>query len=271
MGWRGFHEEGTKEVHYALAWSVVYFLLTEYLDADLPLRTRVRQLYETDPEEICRLEGRWKAFVISLHLTEKLEELAGLRPGANDKDEDSGGDGEATASTKLTACWAIDQLGTQRYLDRRRALRALERGFELEDPEARRHAYLAFARLSADLSATSSRADLTDIRGVMERGADRIDRVIADPDSPPELRQQLVATVARNLPRQQRWLPVFIRLLDAPESEIRVEAARGLGRALVKRTVINPSFWRAGSPSERRKEIDEWEDWWSSQPIEARQ
>lgn len=253
LDWSGFHEEGKKETHYALAWSVVNWLLTEYLPDDRPLGERIRSLYHIDADRLAAEESRWKRYLRAYDLTSELVRLAGL---------EAGGAAAGPEATPLTSRWAIRQLGTRKYLDRERALRALVRGFDAVTADRREACYIGFLRVASSLEGEIYPD--RDLATLLVLGRDRIQEVLTAADTPASLRRILVEELSRDLLANPHWVPVFIDLLDAPEGEIRVVAAHGLGRAEIKPTILNPRFWRQGSQAARRDEIHEWRLWWSS-------
>ncbi len=241
LDWDDFHQNGKKEVHYALAWSSVYFLLERHFDSGRPLRERIEMLLEIDRDQVSGLGREWKSFLASFDLTNHLCRLSGNR------------------DRTLTRRWAIQQLGTLQYLDYNRTLVTLLDGFDAEE-ELRREFYLSFLRAASDLEQKDYVTP--DQAAWIREGHGRLRRLLLDPRTDAALRSDLLEAISDDLPKRTDWFPVFIDLLDSPESEVRVVAAQGLGRAEIKPTILNPDFWRESTPGQRRAEIDEWRTWW---------
>jgi hypothetical protein len=252
LGWGDFHDGDAKDLNYALSWSLVYFLLDRVLQPGVSLGERIRTLYRIDRSWIAAQESRFLDFLRDFDLTEALVALAHPRPGS--------------ALGKLTPLWAVDQLGTLRFLDEGRALCVLES--LLDAPEAA----LADRARIAFLHALARSVDGAHRPSSSERGRDRVAAILLDPSQPLAQRMALTSALT-DLPRvDPRWVPVLIRLLEAPEGEVRAEAARGLGASYMKPTIVNPAFWRHGDPSLRKAEVDEWRAWWAGRqtgPIAA--
>ena len=244
LSWRAFHNDPHKEIEYAISWSVVYFFLTERLADRGPLAARIAALVELSPDAIVAAEPAWRRFLTQFDLTSRLIALARTaQPDAGDW---------------LTGRWAIQQLGSLRFLDDARAGECL---VELQDSPrstVSAHASLAFLRFLARGPAENVPT------AVVDRGREQIQRILLDPQEPALLRAVL-AGGTEGLPRtDRRWMPALIQLLDDPSSEVRTAAARALGTSLTKPTILNPSFWRDGEPTARRQEFHEWKAYWAS-------
>ncbi|MBI4582595.1 MAG: hypothetical protein HY717_00985 [Planctomycetes bacterium] len=249
MDWSEFHESQSKEKHYALAWSIVYFILEEHLPADWPLGRRIQSLYQFDRQALKQMEPRWISFLMNYNLTEKLVQLATLEAS-----------GEERHPSRLMPAWAIQQLGSLKSLDQQRALSILVRLFDDPRPWKRQLSYLSFIRL---LSSSYYMAPGLETLEAAVKGRLRIEQALLEAAIPPDLRLAMVLEASRALVRQPHWVPVFISLLEAPDGEIRAAAAQGLAQAEIKPTIVNPAFWKeARHQAERQSEINEWKDWW---------
>lgn len=248
--WGEFHRENLKSRHYALAWSVVYFILEHVMTDRLPLGDRIRLLHQLDREELARLEPEWKAFLVHFDLTSALIRHSQLMEA-----------GPLDPSLRLTALWAIDQLGSLRQLDRNRVLQALLAGFEHDEPEVRRKCYLAFIDTARRLE-NEEFLDTPRLEAI-RRGRDTLRELVSRPETPRRIRREILEACERDLLEQPGWLPVYIEALADSEGEIRVVAARGLGMTRTKPTMINPDFWLLEPAVHREREVQEWRDWWT--------
>ena len=97
-----------------------------------------------------------------------------------------------------------------------------------------------------------------------ERGRRRIAEEVLDDSRPLPWRQALALGAAELPGTDPWWIPILIRLLDAPAADLRAAAARGLSAIQAKSTIVNPAFWRDGAPARRTAEVDEWRIWWTS-------
>lgn len=245
MTWSDFHKEHRKEIHYALAWSVVNYLLTRHLDQDVPLGERIKSLYTMDVSEIAALEPDWRIYMREFDLTDTLIRLAyskdhGIRPN-------------------LTSRWAIDRLGTVHGLDRARVLAALGSGFECDDANRRRLSYLSFLR-TLSTSYRTSYPNLEESRLIRE-GVHHLRNLLIEPETCAAVRKPLVDEISRSTSEQWLWIPTLVALLESPQGDVRVQAAYGLGQTHIKPTILNPRFWREASPQDRSQEILEWKTW----------
>ena len=240
MSWSDFHDPEEKEHNYALAWSIVYFLLDRHLPKDLSLGKRIEMLYDMDREAISLLQPKWILFLKSFDLTGHLLEMA--------KDP--------SPEKHLKSLWAIRQLGTLRTLDNLRMVTALVRLFDNPDPLKRALAYFAFLQ-KVEKMAYSYFCCEEHIR----QGVNHIGDVLDDPAEPATLRQALAAALGASFNTRSQWLPRLVHLLDGGEGELRAVAAHSLSLIGGKPTIVNPDFWRNAPDAERHREVAEWKTW----------
>ena len=154
LGWSEFHSDEEKELDYALSWSIVYFLLEHHFSPNVPLGERIHQLYQIDRAEVVALEPLWLEFLQEFELTEELVELVNTPPGR------SGG--------LLTSRWAVEQLGSLRFLDESRVVPALLTLLESPGGDLQDSAYLAFTKI------LTRHPDPADRSPALERGREKI-------------------------------------------------------------------------------------------------
>ncbi len=240
MNWSRFHDEERKVTHYALSWSVVYFLLSRVLPAELPLGERIERLYHMDRGAITGLEGRWRRFVRQLDLTGHLvSKSLSTDPG-----------------DEISALRAIEQLGDLYGLDDFRATRALAELFGHPDRTRRNLAYLSFLRALRRNPRIYHLADRS-IRAALEQ----LRSIILDRQAPGELRSALIGELGPAVPLRSRWLETLVPLLETEAPDVRSAAAAALGRLAGKPTIVNPAFWRYAPLSLRTREVGEWKEW----------
>ena len=131
MDWHDFHGSGEKETHYALAWSIVYFILEQHLPQDQSLGERFNTLYRmADRADLASLEDEWIHFLRSFDVAGHLLELASRQEQRD----------------RLTARWAVVQLGASRNTDTLRILSGLMELFDDSDDKKRLLSYFAFLK-----------------------------------------------------------------------------------------------------------------------------
>lgn len=239
--WTEFHTVGSKEAHYALSWSLVYFILVHYLPADQPFAERVKQLYSMDRAEIVAQESEWIDFLRQYEVESFLLKLA-----------------TSTApDSTLTAYWAIRQLGRIRTPNDLRALRGLRDFFDDDDPFKRYVAYEAFLQ-----RLERSRFSFVRRTAWIHETLQEIGEMILSTGEPVPARRQLLRSLGDCVVLQMDWIPVLIQALDSTDGSLRETAAQSLVRLSNKPTVTNPRFWREASSAKRAVEVDEWKLWW---------
>src|SRR5690606_1320692 len=77
--WSGFHDSERKVDHYALAWSLVYYILEERLSPRTPLRERLDAIASLSEDELTSLEADWRRYVTGLDVTGHLIRMAESR------------------------------------------------------------------------------------------------------------------------------------------------------------------------------------------------
>ncbi|MBI4603619.1 MAG: hypothetical protein HY721_16830 [Planctomycetes bacterium] len=244
MSWGEFHAPERKERNYALAWSVAYFLLERRLPREWPLGERIEALYDLDRGVIAALEPEWIAFLRGFDLAGKL--LAMASAGEEDR--------------RLTALWAVRQLGAVRVLDELRVLEGLARLFDDPDLEKRSRAYPSFVRKLESAQHSYFLADLA-----VQAGLARVAAVLDDPEQPARLKEAVAGALETATWTRDRWLPGLVALLDGGDAELRAAAARTLSRFDLKPTVVNPGFWKTASFVARQREVEEWREWIEAQ------
>jgi len=244
LSWSEFHNDDDKEMDYALAWALVYYLLQNRFPADLPLGERIRGLYRMDRDLIVSFESEWLEFMRNFDLTGKLIDLARASP--------------ESPLGRLTPRWATRQLGVLKFLDDTRSAPALVSLLDSPDSTLRVQATLSFVRVLA--RAPSVAAGSAPLR----LGRATVTSRLLDTAQPAGTREVLAAGLGDILHSDPNWIPVLIRLLEAPEGDVRAAAARGLSAGSMKPTIVNPSFWRKGDLAARTAEVTEWQAWWSS-------
>jgi hypothetical protein len=258
LSWSEFHDQESKERNYALAWSIVYYLLERQMDRSRPIGDRIQELYRLDRKVIAELEPGWIAFLRGFDLAGSLLRLSRLSeedalpwPGA---------------LGKLTARWAVEQMGTVRTLDDLRMLEGLTRLFDDPDDVKRALAFHSFLRV---LERTQNSSALEE-KFVIE-GLDRLEAILEDGSEPPALRESLAIALGESYKTRRQWLPGLVQCLDNSEGGLRAAAARTLSRIAGKPTIVNPSFWVSGPLSAREREVAEWRHWLSRQDVVSEQ
>ena len=244
--WSEFHDATTQERNYALSWSLVYFILEEVLDRRLPLGERIRQLVALDRDQLLRLESPWRHYFEQFSLVDTLARLA--RSDATD--------------SRLTAEWALEQLGKVRSIDGGDALETLV-DLSSSRPALREPAWLSFLTILGRnpnayfLAPRAAHRGLTSIRSAVD----------CDSDLPPSERARMLDKLFAHHGAQEYWGPVLVRLLDATAPRLRTAAASALARIAAKPTITNPDFWQSAPPDARRREVEEWQDWFDRRGI----
>lgn len=245
MSWDEFHGEEAKEVNYALAWSIVYFLLERKSDPSRPLGERVRELYTRDRGEIVRLEPEWVSFLRGFNLARHLITLAQ----------------STDPSRTLTSLWAARSAGSMGTTDE---LSALEGLVELLD-SPRRDLRLEARRAFVHKLERASHSHFTGHQAVL-RGVTVVARAALDEDSSIDDRALLLETLGDCRRSGAYWLPVLVRCLESPVGDVRAAAAQSLARLGGKPTRVNPAFWRFAPAAERQSEALEWRQWLEAAP-----
>jgi hypothetical protein len=238
--WQSFHTPNDKQLRYALAWSIVYFILDRHLPASEPLSERIRKLFAMSAEEVKDLEPRWREFLLEEDLTEKLIAMAA---GWRD--------------APLSSAWAIEQLGSLKGLDGARVRQTLVAALECSQPALRLQAAASLIR--------GGFLDGGAFRGDQSLLVSRVFDLLDDREAPPAVRAEVLSAAANKLHRHPEWIPAFIEILDTDEGELRAVACRGLADMRVKPTIVNPSFWKEADLVSREREIEEWREWWHRQ------
>ncbi len=238
--WKDFHNDESKELNYALAWSIVYFVLEKHLPNDQPLSDRIRSLIAMDREELCALEPKWmlflKGFDVTGHLLSRVE--------------------RTTPDTRLTTRWCLEELGKARALDDLRALRELRRVFSNDDLELR---FLAFEAFVTRLE--RARFSFLLDESWLETSLEEIKTALRDRFQPVRLRARLIETVGEVTVTGRGWTAVLVELLESDSREIRAAAATSLTRIAHKPTIANPDFWKRAPGEQRASEVAEWKQW----------
>jgi len=241
--WERFHDDARREENYALAWSIVYFLLDEVLPQDLSLGERIERLYRFDRARIIGLAPTWRRAILDLDCIETLAAWAS-EPGA---------------PNRLRAVWALGQLGETNGFAGARALDALRPCLDDVDAERSEAAALAFLRILARVPhAAYFAADAT------SRGLDRVRRLISDSETPVATRARLVESLEAVHVRTDDWYPLLVDALESRVPRMRAAAAHALAGIGGKPTISNPAFWTDAPPEARDREIAEWRGWLAS-------
>jgi len=74
--WDDFHKKDTKELNYAVAWSIVYYMLEYVLDRDMSLGDRIKALYTLDVDGLMKHEKGWQSFLRIFNEDKFLMDLA---------------------------------------------------------------------------------------------------------------------------------------------------------------------------------------------------
>lgn len=244
LSWGQFHDKSTKERNYALAWSIVYFLLEMHLPREKPLGQRIEEIYNMDRTAIAALERPWIAFLRGFDLTRALVELAR----------------DPSPERRLTSRWATSQVGNLKSIDDLQALEGLSALFDDADQVKRALAFLAFLRT---LERTTQSFVLCQERVLA--GVARLEEILRDPSEPTALREALAVALGGTVRTRRQWLPGLVFLLDGEDGGLRAAAARTLSRIAPKPTMVNPAFWVRGPEPDRGREAAEWRRWLASQ------
>ena len=245
--WKDFHNDKTRERNYALSWALVYFLLTETQPPERPLGRRIRRIHSLENTEIISLEGRWREKTLELDPTRELYRLAS----------------DNSSSRRLSALWAIEELGKTRGLHARSTLAAVTSLFEEKTPAIREAAYLAFLKLLS----TNPQVPFLEPRKTGEAVA-RLRSVIADAGACPELRSKIVANLEAHRTTGDDWVPLLVGTLEDPHPRVRAAAAGTLAKITSKPTILRPTFWSSADRKDRAQEVDEWKSWLASRKPE---
>ena len=238
--WTDFHNEETREMNYALSWSIVYHLLTREFPAALSLKERINRINFMDKTEISALESGWRKNILGLDLVAELSRLARL----------------AAPEKKMTSAWAIKELCKVRGADVRRSLETLVKLFEAPCPQTREEAYISFLRLlSSNPQAPFLEPEQT------ARALTRLQAIIADSEASPLLRARLVANLKRHRTLRNDWIPLLVDTLEDSRPIVRAAAASALSKMASKPTIVSPAFWTSAPTSKRNEEVSEWKRW----------
>ena len=240
MSWSQFHDRERRDRNYALAWALVYYLLNRHLPADMPLGEKIDALYQLDRGEIARLEPKWIQFLRSFDLNGGLLDYA----------RDTG------STTRRTARWAIETLGRLSSGEDLRLLEGLAELFDSPDFQVRVRAHVAFLQ-RLDRATHSYVLE----HEVVHKGIARIKRALRDSNESRSLSLAIVDAAGECRRTQADWVPCLVDLLDSTDGEVRAAAASALSRMSAKPTIVNPDFWREGTPKARGAEIAEWRAW----------
>ena len=240
MSWSEFHRNEDKERNYALAWSMVYFLLERSLPVGVPLGKRLEALYTMDRAQIPALQSSWVSFLRGFDMAHHLLNFA--RSDAPER--------------CLTSLWATRQLGSLRSLDDLTVLEGLASLFDTPDLSKRALAFLSFVRV---LERNPNSFFLSE--KCVGDGLKRLDEALESPLEPVPLRESLAIALGESMKTRRHWLPRLISLLDREEGDVRAAAATSLSRMALKPTIANPSFWRDAPSQARRQEVAEWRQW----------
>ena len=242
--WDRFHADADKERHYALSWSLVYFLLEHHFDRSDSLGLRIHRLLAIDGDEVEKVNRQWIHFLRGFDVTDHLAKLA-----KSDSPE-----------TRLTQAWAIRELGRPRSGEHGRALRALAQGIESET-QAKRLLYIdAFLRgIERTNYPTLLSADW--VRNAVEQAASAIGTSNLDGKQ----RARLVRAFGERTIRRFGQIPRLIDLLSSRSPAVRASAADRLAASAGKPTITNPLFWADADTGQRAEEIAEWNHWWTQE------
>ena len=75
MTWGEFHNE-RKDKHYALAWSLCWYLLVVQQQGHLTISDRVEAMMRMEPEDFVAIQGDWESTIFSFDLEKNLEILS---------------------------------------------------------------------------------------------------------------------------------------------------------------------------------------------------
>lgn len=239
-GWKDFHNEKTREMNYALSWALVYYLLTEKYPPELSLKIRIRKIHRLGETEITRLENDWRKTILGLDPVRELHKLAC----------------DGSSSKRLSALWAIEELGKTRSFDARSSLAALTGLFDNESPAIREAAYISF------LSLLTFNPQVPFLEpGKTEQALAQLHSVIADGSANPQLRARIVENLESHRATKNDWVPLLVGSLEDPHPNVRAAAAGALSKMASKPTIVRPAFWSSATLKERSLEVDEWKRW----------
>ena len=238
--WKAFHDKNTREKNYALSWAIVYHLLEKELPAGMPLKARINRIHAMGEEAITDLENRWRNNILGLNVVEKLGALAN----------------DSAPGKKLTAIWAIHELGKSRGFNIRRSLVILENLFDDEALEIREASYVSFL----DLLSNNPQMPFLEPEKTGE-ALTRLQSIIADREANPRLRARLVENLDHHRTLKKDWIPLLIETLEDSRPVVRAAAAGALSKMAAKPTIISPVFWANASIEERSVEVGEWKRW----------
>lgn len=238
-----------REQYYALAWSLVYFVLERELPASLPLSDRIGRVCALDPQSVPGLESRWHAFLRGYDLTGRLLDLVKTR----------------RESAPLTAQWAARRLGDLPGLDGLRVLEGLADVLQDSDSPLRTEASVSFV-MAWERYHHSFFARCPRIREAIRT----LQQTLASPGERRELQLALARALKRTGSTCEYWLEELVGLLEVDDAELRVAAAETLVALGVKPTVANPRFWRDASPEARTIEVLEWQQWLEQEDLSSR-
>jgi hypothetical protein len=240
FGWSEFHDEASKIDHYALSWSLVYFVLTRSERLDSPLGTRIDSLVELEDGDLEQFEQPWREWVLGLDIPETLLALA----------EDRGG------GAPLTAVWALDRLREEADDPSPRLIASLVEILETSSGAKSSAAGRAFLELAARHPRVTQESRVTVERGIALI-VERLEQSSIDPAG----LETLLEGLSSRTPRLVRWIEILVALLDARDGPTRATAARTLARIGSKPTITNPAFWHFAPTTAREAEVGEWRDW----------
>ncbi len=193
-----------------------------------------------DEETITALESRWRNNILKLDVVEKLGELAR----------------ESAPGKRLTALWAIQELGRSRGFNVRRSLAILTKLFDDEASELREASYVAFLELLSN----NPQMPFLDPEKT-GKALTRLQSVIADREAKPRLRALLVGNIDHHRTLKKDWIPLLIETLEDSRPMVRAAAAGALSKMAAKPTIVSPLFWTNASIEERSVEVGEWKRW----------
>jgi len=241
LGWREFHSGETREIDYALSWSIVYFLLERRLLADLTLRAKLDRIESMQRAELLQSEPEWIGFLVRFDLTDELIALS--------REDPKGPLG------RLTPAWALRLLGQLRCLDDERVGNLLIEEMGTDDAARVSEARIAFLSLMGRHHSSSIHPHR------WRQGREKIAAAALDASASLGARVRLIRAIGEVAPYDADWTSLLVWLLESPDGDLRAAAARGLGSLSLKPTVVNPAFWRDGHSAARAGEVEEWRLW----------
>jgi hypothetical protein len=69
LSWSEFHSNETKELNYATAWSIVYYILEYGFDSNILLGDRIKALYVLGTDELMKYESGWESTMFIQSIT----------------------------------------------------------------------------------------------------------------------------------------------------------------------------------------------------------